>query len=265
MASFLTRALHLPPDATNRFTDDDTSVHHAAINTIAATGITVGCSPTLYCPEQPVTRAQMASLLTRALHLDPIVPPPGYFAEIRPIDGALASRMAPSWRPGCPVPLSDLRYLSLDHWGFDGREHRGELVVGEDWATEIVSVFETLFEERFPIRRMNLVDDYGGDDLASMDANNTSAFNCRTAQGSTRWSEHAFGRAIDINPVQNPYVSGGTVLPPAGRSYLDRTAAEPGMIREGDAVVTAFAGIGWGWGGEWVTLSDWQHFSSTGR
>jgi hypothetical protein len=267
MATFLTRALQLEPSDTNRFTDDNGNVHEGSIEAIAAAGITLGCNPPAnnrYCPNDAVTRAQMATFLTRALHLEPMIPPPGYHSEILEIDTALAGRMSSSWRVGCPVPLQDLRYLLIDHWGFDGRESRGEVVVHADWADEVVEVFEVLFDERFPIERMVLVDDFGGDDLASMEANNTSAFNCRVAQGSTRWSEHAYGRAIDINPVQNPYVSGSVVLPTSGRAYLDRTLDEVGMIHAGDAVVSAFASIGWEWGGDWITLKDWQHFSSTG-
>jgi hypothetical protein len=268
MATFLTRALDLPPSDDNRFDDDDTSVHQADIQALAAADITLGCNPPnndRYCPDQPVTRAEMATFLTRALDLDPVVPPPGYFARVSEIDTALAARMETSWRPGCPVPLADLRYVELDHWDFGGTERRGELVVHAEFADDLVGVFEVLFDQGFPIERMVLVDDYGGDDLASMDANNTSAFNCRLAQGSSRWSEHAYGRAIDINPVQNPYVSGATVLPPAGAAYLDRTESSPGMVLPGDVVVDSFAAIGWEWGGDWVSLKDYQHFSSTGR
>ncbi|MGF1665424.1 MAG: M15 family metallopeptidase [Acidimicrobiia bacterium] len=268
LATFLTRALDLTPSDEDRFSDDDAIIHQADIQALAAAGITLGCNPPSndrYCPDQPVTRAEMATFLTRALGLTPMVPPAGYFARVTEIDNALAARMETSWRPGCPVALSELRYVELDHWDFDGTERRGELVVHAAFADDIVEVFEVLFDQGFPIERMVLVDDYAGDDLASMDANNTSAFNCRLAQGSSRWSEHAYGRAIDINPVQNPYVSGATVLPPAGAAYLDRTETSPGMVLPGDVVVGSFAAIGWEWGGDWVSLKDYQHFSSTGR
>jgi hypothetical protein len=268
MATFLTRALRLPASDHDRFGDDDTSIHQADIQALAAAGITLGCNPPAndrYCPSDPVTRGEMATFLTRALRLEPMVPPVGYFARVGVIDATLAARMATSWRPGCPVALPDLRYVELDHWDFEGRERRGELVVHAVFADDIVEVFEELFEQRFPIDRMVLVDDFDGDDLASMDANNTSAFNCRLALGSSRWSEHAYGRAVDINPVQNPYVSGATVLPPAGGAYLDRTVPSPGMVLPGDVVVSSFAAIGWEWGGDWVSVKDYQHFSSTGR
>jgi hypothetical protein len=263
MASLLARAFTLPASTTDPFGDDDGSPHEADIAALAAAGVTHGCAPDRFCPDQPVRRDEMASFLARALGLAPMVPPPGFFGSVAEIDPDLAQRMSASWRPGCPVPLSDLRYVSVDHWGFDGGEHRGELVVHTDWAGDVLAVFERFFEERFPIERMALVDDYGGDDLASMEANNTSGFNCRPAQGSTSWSEHAYGRAIDVNPVQNPYVAGATVLPDAGRDYLDRSDLRQGMVTE--VVVAAFADIGWEWGGDWETLSDWQHFSATGR
>ncbi|MCP3996238.1 MAG: M15 family metallopeptidase [bacterium] len=206
----------------------------------------------------------MATFLTRALGLAPQAPPPGFFAEIKPIDAEVEARMDSSWRPGCPVPLFDLRYVLVDYWGLDGREHRGELVVHTDWADEIVAVFGDLFDARFPFEEIVLVDEYGGDDRRSMAANNTSAFNCRFVSGTSRWSEHAYGRAIDINPVQNPYVRGSTVQPPAGSAFLDRTLVAPGMVHSGDVVVAAFEEIGWGWGGDWINSKDYQHFSATG-
>jgi hypothetical protein len=181
------------------------------------------------------------------------------------IEAAPRDRMTSSWRPGCPVGLEDLRLLTLTHWGFDRKVHRGELVVHEDHARTIRRVFRVLFEARFPIERMQLVDVYGADDDRSMAANNTSAFNCRTVEGSSSWSEHAYGRAIDINPIQNPAVQDGRVYPPAGSRYLDRPRRARGLIRANDAVVRAFAGIGWGWGGYWTSFKDYQHFSATGR
>jgi hypothetical protein len=188
--------------------------------------------------------------------------PPRFRATIEP---APAERMTSSWRPGCPVGLEDLRLLRLAHWGFDGEVHRGELVIHEDQAGAVKRVFRALFKTRFPIKRMRLVDVYGGDDDRSMAANNTSGFNCRTVEGSSSWSEHAYGRAIDINPIQNPAVQDGRVSPPAGARYLDRSRRVRGLIRADDAVVRAFAAIGWGWGGYWQSLKDYQHFSATGR
>jgi D-alanyl-D-alanine carboxypeptidase len=192
----------------------------------------------------------------------PAQAPPRFHATIAP---APAGRMTSSWRPGCPVTLRDLRLLTLTHWGFDGEVRRGELVVHEDQARAVKEVFRALFGARFPIKRMRLVDVYGGDDDRSMAANNTSGFNCRTVEGSSSWSEHAYGRAIDINPIQNPAVEGRRVSPPAGAHYLDRSGRSKGLIRADDAVVRAFAAIGWGWGGYWTSFKDYQHFSATGR
>jgi D-alanyl-D-alanine carboxypeptidase len=179
---------------------------------------------------------------------------------------AVRSRVRYSWRRGCPVGPVELRLLRVDHWGLDGRVHRGELIVHRDHARRILTVMGKLFKARYPIQRLRLVDAYRASDDRSMAANNTSAFNCRRVSGSSRWSEHAFGRAIDVNPLRNPYVtSGGRVSPPAGRPYANRARRAAGMIHGGDAVVRAFAAAGWRWGGYWSGSKDYQHFSSTGR
>ena len=186
--------------------------------------------------------------------------------RISPIDSALAKRMTGvSWHPGCPVPLRDLRALSLSYRGFDGRAHTGRLVVHRDVARELVGVFRRLYDAGVPIRRMVPVDAYGGSDFRSIEADNTSAFNCRYVDGTTRWSEHAYGRAIDVNPIENPYVSGGTTSHGASRPYLDRSRRRPGMAYEGGALVRAFDAAGWGWGGRWSGAKDYQHFSASGR
>jgi hypothetical protein len=175
-----------------------------------------------------------------------------------------------SHRAGCPVALPDLRHLTVSHVGFDGEPRTGELVVHADVARQVVAVFGRLYDARWPIERMQLVDVHRGDDDRSMAANNTSAYNCRTVAGTSRWSEHAYGRAVDVNPVQNPYVQGSSVAPPAGAEYADvdrsNGAEVPrGVIRDGDVVVTAFRSIGWGWGGHWTGSKDYQHFSASGR
>ena len=170
-----------------------------------------------------------------------------------------------SWRPGCPVPLGDLRLVRLTYWGFDDRPHRGRLVLHRRWAGEIVEVFARLYGHRFPIRRIRLVDRYGADDAESMRHDNTSAFNCRYVRGTTIWSQHAYGRAIDINPVENPYVSGSRVSPRRGRRFLDRDDVRPGMVVEGNIAWRTFRRIGWEWGGGWTSARDYQHFSANGR
>lgn len=170
-----------------------------------------------------------------------------------------------SWRPGCPVPLDRLRLVRLTYLGFDGRAHRGRLVVHRSWAAGVVQVFARLYERDFPIRRIRLVDRYGADDRASMRHDNTSAFNCRFVAGTSTWSQHAYGRAIDLNPVENPYVSDSRVAPGRGRRFLDRSDVRPGMVVRGDVAWRAFRRIGWAWGGAWRTAKDYQHFSSNGR
>ena len=185
---------------------------------------------------------------------------------IAPISAALAQRMTGvSWRPSCPVGLSDLRSVKVTFWGFDATSHTGTLVVHRRVAAQVVRVMGRLYATRFPIRRMVPVDVYGGDDFRSIEADNTSAFNCRAATGGSRWSEHAYGRAIDLNPLENPYVSGGSTSHSASRRYLDRSLRLPGMVHAGDAAVRAFAAEGWGWGGVWSGVRDYQHFSLNAR
>jgi hypothetical protein len=189
-----------------------------------------------------------------------------FFAKIVPIEASYKKKMTGvSWRRGCPVPLRDLRVVAADHYAFDGTVNLDSLIVHRDVARDVVSVLRKLYEARFPIRRMIPIDVYGGSDFRSIEADNTSAFNCRYVDGTTRWSEHAYGRAIDINPIENPYVSGGRTSHRASRSYLDRTPCRRGMACPGNVLVRAFRSIGWGWGGDWSGVKDYQHFSASGR
>ena len=191
--------------------------------------------------------------------------PSAFRGTIERIDSVQAKRMTGvSWRKGCPVALRDLRLLTLSHWGFDGRARSGRLIVHRDVARDLVQAFRDLYAARFPIRRMVPVDAYGGSDFRSIEADNTSAFNCRFVDGTTRWSNHAYGRAIDVNPIENPYVSSGSTSHRASRPYVDRTRHRPGMAYEGGALVRAFDRIGWGWGGRWTSVKDYQHFSESG-
>jgi hypothetical protein len=197
-------------------------------------------------------------------------PQEGFTGTVSRIDAGLRARMRFSHRAACPVPLERLRHLTVTHLRFDDTTATGELVVHEDHAEAVVSVFRELYDARWPIRRMRLVDDYRGDDSLSMAADNTSAYNCRPVAGTDRWSEHAYGRAIDLNPVENPYVTGSSFVPAEGARFarIDRSrGAEvpPGVIRDGDVVVRAFARIGWGWGGHWSSSKDYQHFSASSR
>ncbi|GAA5146526.1 M15 family metallopeptidase [Pseudonocardia eucalypti] len=183
---------------------------------------------------------------------------PGHDGAIQPVT---AERLGASWRPGCPLAPERLRLVRVPYLGFDGTERVGELVVAEEVAGEIVTIFERLRADRYPIERMETVDHYGADDDRSMAANNTSAFNCRPKTGGGGWSNHSFGRAIDINPVQNPYIGRtGSVLPPAGEPFKDRNRTDRGVIHAGDRTVAAFTDHGWGWGGSWQSPIDYQHF-----
>lgn len=177
-----------------------------------------------------------------------------------------AADLPSSWRPGCPVSPADLRRLDLSYWGFDDRPHTGALVVHAAEADNIIGVFRRLYDKRFPIRRMEPIDVFGGSDDASIAADNTAGFNCRNAvaSGPPAWSQHAFGKAIDVNPVENPYILEGEVLPPAGKEFADRRNVRPGMAVRGGELVAAFAEAGWSWGGVWAN-PDYQHFSAGGN
>lgn len=182
------------------------------------------------------------------------------------ISAVTAEDLGVSWREGCPLGPDQLRMLTLSFVDFDSEAQTGELVVHADDAEAIVLVFKQLYENRYPIQSMRTIDEFGGSDDASMDANNTSAFNCRSAVGSSGWSRHAFGQAIDINPINNPYVRGSLVLPPIGEPFVDREGIHnPAIIRDGDIVVKSFDEIGWFWGGRWNTVLDYQHFSNNNR
>ena len=177
------------------------------------------------------------------------------------ITADIQARMTSSWREDCPAGLDRLTYIELTHWNYEGEAVTGELIVAADHATDIVSVFSRLFDDGYQIQRMELVDAFDSDDNLSMAANNTSAFNCRKVAWSPGvWSRHAFGLAIDINPLVNPYVSATRLLPPEGAEYLDRTIDAPGLIGPNDVIVQAFADIGWRWGGFWNSAKDYQHF-----
>jgi hypothetical protein len=196
-----------------------------------------------------------------------------YGSGIRTLPAPLRVSLQPeSWRPGCPVPLSDLRLLTVTHWGFDGRVHEGQLVVNEVAAAPLAKVFRLLFELRFPIRHMRLDDMYGPKRARPASGDITGSFRCRQSVpspcvgggASGRWSNHAYGLAIDVNPVENPYVGCGRTRDRTSARYLDRSRVRKGMVTP--AVVRAFRSIGWGWGGDWSgDTKDYMHFSHNGR
>jgi hypothetical protein len=197
-----------------------------------------------------------------------------YDSTIRPLPQPLQTSLVDGgfWRPGCPVALSELRLLTVTHWGFDGRPHTGQLVVNRDVAAPLATVFERLYELRFPIRHMRLGDLYGPKRAWPKDGDVSGSFHCRQAvpspctggSGSGSWSNHAYGNAVDLNPRENPYVGCGRSRNPTRARYLDRSRLREGMVTP--AVVRAFRSIGWGWGGDWTgRTKDYMHFSTTGH
>jgi hypothetical protein len=197
--------------------------------------------------------------------------PPVFRGAVSRIGSALRDVLiGRNWEPGCPVPLKDLRLVEVSYWNFEGKVRTGPLVLHERVAADILWVFKRLFRARFPIEEIKLAakdrpitpEDYWDKSRRSV----TASFNCRPATGSTSLSHHSYGWAIDINPLQNPYVRGdGSVLRHVAKPYRDRSLQRKGMIHDGDIVVRSFARIGWEWGGHWHTLKDYMHFSLTGR
>ncbi len=185
-----------------------------------------------------------------------------FHSSIHPIPKKIREQMQQyTWRAGCPVSMKDLAYIRLSYWGFDQKAHTGTLIVNKELADEVVAIFKVLFQHQFPIQSMELMDTYHGNDNASMTANNTSAFNCRPVTDRPgEYSQHSYGRAIDINPLINPYVKGKTVLPPQGVLYADRTKLVPGKIIKGDLIYQEFIKHGWDWAGNWYDIQDYQHF-----
>ncbi|MBW3619922.1 MAG: S-layer homology domain-containing protein [Actinobacteria bacterium] len=274
MTAFLARAWeHLAGEelgeAPDAFADDDGHAHEPTIDRLAARGLVSGRTATTFAPDDATTRAGTAAFLLRLVgdHWGDRARTVGAFtSRVEPLPARLRARMTGgSWRPGCPVGLDDLRLLSVVHRGMDGRDRWGLLVLHRDGvADEVALALREAHAEGFAIERMQLVDRFGADDDASMAANNTSAFNCRYVEGTSRWSRHAYGDAVDVNPVQNPYVRGSEVEPSAGRAYLDRDDVRPGMIVRPNALLRALEGAGWGWGGDWSASKDYQHLSRTG-
>lgn len=212
--------------------------------------------------------APLCLVLVFAALVAPVAQADSFSATITPIPRALRTTMTGvSWHKGCPVGLGALRLITSTFHLPTGGTATGQLIVHRDVARPVLRIFKRLWQVGFPIAKLQLIDAYGGDDWRSIEADNTSAFNCRKATGSSRWSNHAYGRAIDINPLENPYIEGGRVFHQASWPYVDRTKRRsPLEVLPGDAVVKAFAAEGWGWGGAWSgSVLDTQHFSADGR
>jgi hypothetical protein len=196
-----------------------------------------------------------------------------YRSSIQPLSALMQAQLRGRyWHQGCPVSLSQLRVLGVVFIGVDGREHTGQLVVNEDVAAPLTRVFRRLYELRFPIRHMRFADMYGPASARPKDGDISGAFECRQAvpspctggTGTGTWSNHAYGHAIDLNPVENPYVGCGMTRDPKARRYLDRSRLRLGMVTP--AVVQAFRSVGWGWGGSWSgSTKDYMHFSVNGH
>ena len=211
---------------------------------------------------QPTPR----ELVDRQLEtIDHLAPPEsgGWESSISEVPDEVLARS--SWVEGCPVGVDELRYVTLSHHGFDGEVHTGEILVNVAEAEGVVEVFRKLFEAGFPIEQMQVTRLEEIDDHPTGDFNHTGSFACRPAVGSSNWSLHAYGLAVDINPFHNPYTRNDLVIPELASAYVDRENVRPGMIYDDDVVVAAFAEIGWSWGGDWTNLKDWMHFSKTGR
>ena len=209
-------------------------------------------------PTPPVLRARRFPTID-------VLPPPrtaAFASTVSRVPAEVADRS--TWSPDCPVRLADLRYLTVSFWGFDDRVHTGELLVHRDVAADVTEVFRRLHRARFPIEEMRVVDAPELDLPPTGDGNNTTAFVCRPVRGATSWSQHAYGRAIDVNPFFNPYVKGEVVLPELASYFVRRDRRHPGMHTAGGPSVTAFRRSGWQWGGAWTSPKDWMHFSATG-
>jgi D-alanyl-D-alanine carboxypeptidase len=194
-------------------------------------------------------------------------------SSVHPLPAPLRAQLDGTvWHPGCPAELSQLRVLSVTHWGFDRKAHKGQLIVNAKVAAPLARVFRQLYASRFPIRHLKLSDAYGPSSSHPADGDISGSFECRQAvpspctggTGTGTWSQHAYGQAVDLNPVENPYVGCGQTRDPTSRSFMDRSRQRPGMITP--AVVKAFRTIGWGWGGSWTgSTKDYMHFSVTGH
>jgi hypothetical protein len=283
VALFVAACSAAPPSTTAPAVITTTSIQAttttATTATTAVPATTVETTTTLGRPDWLGTRplpllddgsaavvATPADLVDRQIGTRDDLPPPAdsaFHSTIGPVPSDVAARS--SWHEGCPASLDDLSYLTVSFWGFDGRNHTGELIVDAGHAESIVDVFATLHASRFPIEEMRVVSRADLEAPPTGDGNNTTSFVCRNVVFSATWSQHAYGLAIDVNPFHNPYASGERVLPELASAYLDREDVRPGMILAGDAVTAAFAAIGWEWGGDWRSLVDYMHFSATGN
>jgi hypothetical protein len=188
-----------------------------------------------------------------------------FHGSARPLPASFQAQLVSAhlWHSGCPVALSQLRLLTVSYRGFDGRTHTGRIVVNAAAVTPLLTVFRRLYELHFPIRQMQPLDP-NGDDTASFECRDAAPSPCPGTPPTFHWSEHAYGEAVDVNPVENPYTGCGATNDRASVPYLNRSVLRPGMVTP--AVVAAFASVGWGWGGSWTgATQDYMHFSVNGH
>ncbi|MFV0496292.1 MAG: M15 family metallopeptidase [Mycobacterium sp.] len=230
---------------------------------LAAGVVLVGCAGPPDASTPPTggipAPATSAPATTRSTSAPPGAPPAPAAGTVEPIT---AADLGASWHPGCPVGPRLLRRVHVEHLGTDGQTHRGLLIVHEEAVADIVAIFDRLYRLGFPIAKIRPAADYpGAEDELSMQDNNTSAFNCRGIPGSDNWSLHAYGRAVDLNPLVNPCVyASGYVEPRTGTPYLDRSRVDPGLLHTDDPAIGVFTDLGWRWGGSWHNPIDYQHF-----
>ncbi len=211
-------------------------------------------------PGQILTEEQVASIGADALFWQ------------TPLDDTTFARInGKSYREGCPVSREDLRYMQMLHYDLDGNIHVGEMISNYRITDVLLSIFRQLYEARYPIEKMVLVDEYDADDEASSSDNNTSCFNFRTVANTDSLSYHARGLAVNINPLYNPYIISGyntdeekVCTPVAGVNYLDRTQDYPYKISPDDLCVRLFKEAGFTWGGDWHYTPDYMHFDCRG-
>lgn len=224
---------------------------------------TVGCLTQCAAPQpgeavQAPAQSGAAAPSSRAVAAETVVTSTPAAA----VSTVTAAYLGDSWRPGCPVGPEQLRRVDIDYLDRDHQPQRGSLIVHRDIVDQVKEIFAQLRTLGFPITKMRPAHNYpGAQDELSMRDDNTSAFSCRGIPGSGSWSQHAYGRAIDINPLINPMVnSDGSFEPSTAEPYLDRGGKDPGMVHTGDPVVRAFTDRGWTWGGDWRSPKDYQHF-----
>jgi hypothetical protein len=196
-----------------------------------------------------------------------------FHSSVKPLPNSVKTTLKKGgfWHQGCPVGLNDLRLLTVTHRGFDKHNHTGQLIVNKKAAAPLTTVFHRLYQLHFPIRHLSIDTVYvkskfpkDGDTSGSFECRQAVPSPCTGGSGTGSWSNHAYGLAVDINPVENPYVGCGQSRDPKAQSYRDRSRHRPGMVTA--AVRRAFASVGWGWGGSWTgNTKDYMHFSVNGH